>query len=83
MVAGVNGVPGVHALEPVVVGLSFLIVSAQIQCHRMEDPIVWVREWNTSLATFNPAQEIMVAFYKHCSPTLSSFGKHYCVQKCF
>lgn len=44
MVAGVNGVPGVRALEPVVVGLSFLIVSAQIQCHRMEDPIVWVRE---------------------------------------
>lgn len=44
MVAGVSGVPGVHALGVVAVGFSFLIASAQIQCHRMEDPTVWVRE---------------------------------------
>lgn len=44
MGAGVHGVPGAHALGPVAVGLSFLIASAQIQCHRMEDPTVWARE---------------------------------------
>lgn len=44
MVAGVPGVPGVHALGPVAVGSSFLIESAQIQCHKMEDPTAWVRE---------------------------------------
>lgn len=44
MVAGVRGVPGVRALGPVAVVLSFLVVSAQIQCHEMEDHTVWVRE---------------------------------------
>lgn len=38
MVVGVHGLPGVHALGPVVVVLSFRSVSAQIQCHKMEDP---------------------------------------------